>query len=236
MGEIGEIVSMWDMWRGANPYIGARSLSTGAGAAAGACLTSTCAGGKQPAGLMQHLEEVQRRGGPREGRRQWSGRFLGIIGWDPSVCKSNRLHVHIFRFSFYQIRVHSLKSSEVIGGNFPAVLDLNRLSLRNKRLKFKTSGKLPISLEEFIEYIPNLMKENRNWLDLQTLRSQPAMPKICPITCVCTSNSTIKHVQNPNRKSELPCFSYGYWKCVFWLLISCIFCDYWYFEDVVQSL
>ena len=31
---------------------------------------------------------------------QWSGRFLGITGWNPSVCKSNRLHVHILRFSF----------------------------------------------------------------------------------------------------------------------------------------
>jgi len=31
---------------------------------------------------------------------QWSGRFLGIIGWDPSVCKSNRLQVDILRFSF----------------------------------------------------------------------------------------------------------------------------------------
>ena len=32
---------------------------------------------------------------------QWSGRFLGIItGWNHSVCKSNRLHVHILHFSF----------------------------------------------------------------------------------------------------------------------------------------
>jgi hypothetical protein len=29
---------------------------------------------------------------------QWLGRFLGIIGWDPSVCKSNRWHVDIHRF------------------------------------------------------------------------------------------------------------------------------------------
>ena len=35
---------------------------------------------------------------------QWSGRFLGIIiGWDPSVCKSNRLHVDILRFSFIKL-------------------------------------------------------------------------------------------------------------------------------------
>ena len=32
---------------------------------------------------------------------QWSGRFLGIItGWDPRVCKPNRLHVDILQFSF----------------------------------------------------------------------------------------------------------------------------------------
>ena len=31
---------------------------------------------------------------------QWPGRFLGITtGWDPSLCKSNRFHVHILRFS-----------------------------------------------------------------------------------------------------------------------------------------
>ena len=34
---------------------------------------------------------------------QWSGRFLGIIGWDPSVCKSNRLYVDILRFSFIKL-------------------------------------------------------------------------------------------------------------------------------------
>ena len=33
---------------------------------------------------------------------QWSGRFLGtIIGWDPSVCNSNRLHVHILRWTVF---------------------------------------------------------------------------------------------------------------------------------------
>ena len=30
---------------------------------------------------------------------QWPGRVLGITGWDPSVCKSNRLHDDILRFS-----------------------------------------------------------------------------------------------------------------------------------------
>jgi hypothetical protein len=37
-------------------------------------------------------------------RGQWWGRFLGIIGWDPSVCKSNQLHVDILWFSFIELR------------------------------------------------------------------------------------------------------------------------------------
>ena len=35
---------------------------------------------------------------------QWSGRFLSITGWEPSVCKSNRLHVDILRFPFIKLR------------------------------------------------------------------------------------------------------------------------------------
>ena len=34
---------------------------------------------------------------------QRSGRVLGTTGWDPSVCKSNRLHVDILRFSFMKL-------------------------------------------------------------------------------------------------------------------------------------
>ena len=34
---------------------------------------------------------------------QWSGRFLGIIGSDPSVYESNRLHVDILQFSFIKL-------------------------------------------------------------------------------------------------------------------------------------
>ena len=66
-------------------------------------------------------------------------------------------------------------------------LQMNRLRLRNNRLKFKTSGKLPIILEEFIEeYTPNLINENQrmstcNQLDLQSLGSQPTtLPKNLP--------------------------------------------------------
>ena len=34
---------------------------------------------------------------------QWSGRFLVITSWDPSVCKSNQLHVDILWFSFIKL-------------------------------------------------------------------------------------------------------------------------------------
>ena len=31
------------------------------------------------------------------------GEILAITGWNPSVYKSNRLHVHILRFSFVKL-------------------------------------------------------------------------------------------------------------------------------------
>ena len=42
------------------------------------------------------------------GQRQWPGRFLGITGWNPSVCKSNRLHVHILQFSVLNWRIFNI--------------------------------------------------------------------------------------------------------------------------------
>ena len=36
---------------------------------------------------------------------QWSGGFLGITCWDPSVCKSNRLYVNILLFSFINLGI-----------------------------------------------------------------------------------------------------------------------------------
>jgi hypothetical protein len=38
---------------------------------------------------------------------------------------------------------------------------MNRLSLRNQQLKFKTSEKLPIILEKSLEYNLNLIKKNQ---------------------------------------------------------------------------
>ena len=62
---------------------------------------------------------------------------------------------------------------------------MNRLSLRNNWLKFKAAGKLPIVLRGIYRIYLNLVKENRrmstcNRLDLQTLGSQPVMPKNLP--------------------------------------------------------
>ena len=63
---------------------------------------------------------------------------------------------------------------------------MNCLSLRNNRLKFRASGKLPIILEEFIEYTPILIKKNQNmstkfnWFDLETRGYEPNMPKNLP--------------------------------------------------------
>ena len=61
---------------------------------------------------------------------QCPGRFLGIIGWDHRVSKSNRLlHVGSFRVSFTNSGYCSSDSSKMMG-DFPEVLNLNQLSLK----------------------------------------------------------------------------------------------------------
>ena len=61
---------------------------------------------------------------------QWSGRFLGMIGWDPSVCKSNQLHVDILRFSFIlSLAAYSTYYSKMIGDS-PDISNFNRLFLK----------------------------------------------------------------------------------------------------------
>ena len=54
---------------------------------------------------------------------QWSGRFLGITGWDPVTC----WHPPIF---LYWIGVYSTINSSKIIGNFHALLNFNRLYLK----------------------------------------------------------------------------------------------------------
>ena len=66
-------------------------------------------------------------------------------------------------------------------------LQMNWLSSSHNRLKFKTSGYLPIILEESIKYTSNEWKQNRkmstcNQLDLESLGSCPTMPKNFPST------------------------------------------------------
>ena len=58
---------------------------------------------------------------------------------------------------------------------------MNRLSLRNNRLKFKTAGKITDHFRGIYRIYPNLTNENRrmstcNRLDLQIPGSQPVMP------------------------------------------------------------
>ena len=55
-----------------------------------------------------------------------------LTGWDPSVCKCNRLHVHILRFSFIKLGVYSTIYSIMIG-IFPPVLNFAWLLLKLNR-------------------------------------------------------------------------------------------------------
>ena len=60
------------------------------------------------------------------------GKFLGMVGQDPSDSESNRLHVDIFWFCFRTSEVYSIDSSKMIC-KFPAVLNFNRLFLKLNR-------------------------------------------------------------------------------------------------------
>ena len=68
------------------------------------------------------------------------GRFLDMANWDPSVCKSNRLHVDILQVSFITLGISSKNSYKMIG-NFPAVVNFNRLFLKLNRF---ICNKLPV--------------------------------------------------------------------------------------------
>ena len=70
---------------------------------------------------------------------QVPGKFLSIVGQDPSDSKSNRLHVDIFRFCVHSLEVYSsIDSSETIGYS-PEVLNSNRVFLQH------TSAELPMT-------------------------------------------------------------------------------------------
>jgi len=51
------------------------------------------------------------------------------------------------------LKLNMLNMVTMIGENWP-MLQMNRLSLRINWLKFTIAGKLPINLEEFVEYTP----------------------------------------------------------------------------------
>ena len=77
--------------------------------------------------------------------------------------------------------------------------------MRNNRLKFKTAGKLPINLEEFIELYPGLIKENRrmstrNRLDLRT-RKPTSYAQKSPGSLVQAGNGMWK-IYNQNTKAD----------------------------------
>ena len=46
--------------------------------------------------------------------RQWPGRFLGVIGCDPSVCKSNQLHSKLRSITPVATKVHVILRSFVV--------------------------------------------------------------------------------------------------------------------------
>jgi hypothetical protein len=74
-------------------------------------------------------------------------------------------------------------------GRTGSYLQMNRLSLRNNRLKFKTAGELPIVLEEFIEYTPRLKRKTvgcqhvTGWT-CQHYDLNRSCPKTSPITAL----------------------------------------------------
>ena len=82
-------------------------------------------------------------------------------------------------------------------------LQMSQLSLRNNRFEFKTSGCLPIILEEFRGIYLKLMKKNQkmstcNQLDLATLGSQPVNAQKPPQTDIgCTLGNSGDGMSGP---------------------------------------
>ena len=97
------------------------------------------------------------------------------------VQMSRPLHTDRHELSDLSIYIYT---SKLVGSRYANLylgrtggwLQMNRLSSRNNWLKFKTSGDLPIVLEESIEYTSNEWKQNRKMstcdrLDLESLGS-----------------------------------------------------------------
>jgi hypothetical protein len=75
---------------------------------------------------------------------------MKVLAWyiDPNDCKNK--NTIPYPSGFFQIK-REIKSNE----RGKTDLQMNRLSLINEKLKFKTSGKSPIILEESMEYTSN---------------------------------------------------------------------------------
>ena len=71
------------------------------------------------------------------------GKFLGIVGKDPSDSKCNQLHVDIFRVCFHSFEVYSIDSPNITG-NSPEVLNFNRLFLKLNRFICNQPPVLPV--------------------------------------------------------------------------------------------
>jgi hypothetical protein len=63
------------------------------------------------------------------------------VGQAPSDSKPNRLHVDIFRICFYSFEVYSFIHSSKMVGNYPGVLNFNRLFLK---LNWSSYNYLPV--------------------------------------------------------------------------------------------
>jgi hypothetical protein len=61
------------------------------------------------------------------------GKFLGIVGQDPSDSKSIRLHVDIFRFCFHSFEAYSSIDSSKMIGESPEVSNFNWSFLKLNR-------------------------------------------------------------------------------------------------------
>jgi hypothetical protein len=58
------------------------------------------------------------------------GKFLGIVGQDPSDSKSNRLHVDIFWVFFHSFEVYIFLDSSKMVSNYHDASNFNRLFLK----------------------------------------------------------------------------------------------------------
>ena len=102
-------------------------------------------------------------------------RITGVVSWLVLIMSSTWLYI----FTFFNLRTHYLPRGYDQGE--PAVsYRWTGWVWENNQLEFETAGKLPIDVEEFHRIYPILITENQrmltcNWLDWQTLGSQPVI-------------------------------------------------------------